>query len=438
MRPERTTTTRRIIASVLGSVLLRGLTAALPCVVPAIAGAQATVPTGFEDGLVAGGFTQPVGMAFLPDGRLLVIEQKSARVRLLVRGAIAAVDPVGTVPGVNVSGSERGLLGIAVDPGWPARPYLYVHSTYTGPPSRVRISRFTVTGDLEGLGDGALSFDPASRYDLLTDIPDAANNHNGGTVRFGPDGALYVSLGEDATPCAAQDTASLRGVILRLDVSRLPAGAGGPPARALITPANNPFAGAATANTRLIWAYGLRNPFRFQIDPATGTLLIADVGQDTWEEVDRATQGGMNFGWPVREGPASYSGACTATGAVTGPIFWFDHNSGVAVMSAGVYRRPVPSHDGFPPTYEGDAFVSDYFSGTMWRLRNAGGTWGVAAPVAGQPAPDHWAEGLESVPDYAIGPDGAWWYCKQSTGEIRRIAYTAPDVIPPARALLEP
>lgn len=409
---------------------------ALAALAPHAAHAQATVPTGFADQLVASGFSYPVGMALLPDGRVLVIEQRG-RVRLIVGGHIATTDPVGTVPSVNNLGGERGLLGIAVDPAWPARPYLYTHSTNTGSPARIHVSRFTVSGDLSGTGDGNLTFDPASRYELLTQIPDDATNHNGGTLRFGTDAMLYVSLGEDAQPCAAQDTSSLRGVILRLDVTRLPAGAGGPPDPSLITPVGNPFVASGGRNARLIWAYGLRNPFRFHVDPSNGALFIGDVGQDTWEEVSVATQGGMNFGWPIREGNAAYSSACPPVGSLTSPIFVFGHNEGASVMSAGVYRRPASAVNGFPPSYEGDYFFSDYTTGYLWRLKRGTGGWAVAASVPGQPSSQHWGTGFDTVPDYLQGPDGGLWYCSQSSGEVRRVVSALPDTIRPARVVLE-
>lgn len=410
---------------------------ALAAFAPHTTHAQGTVPTGFADQLVTSGFSSPVGMALLPDGRVFVIEQRNGRVRLIVNGRIAATDPVGTVPNLNTLGGERGLLGVAVDPGWPARPYLYTHSTTTGSPARVHVSRFTVTGDLAGTGNGSLAFDAASRYELIDDIPDDAINHNGGTLRFGTDGMLYVSLGEDAQPCAAQDTSSLRGVILRLDVTRLPAGGGGPPDHSLITPAGNPFVASGGTHARLIWAYGLRNPFRFHVDPANGALFIGDVGQDTWEEVSVATQGGRNFGWPIREGNAAYSGGCAAVGSLTSPIFAFGHDEGASVMSAGVYRRPVSSRNGFPPAYEGDYFFSDYSTGYLWRLKRGASSWAVAAPVPGQPDSKYWGIGFESVPDYLLGPDGALWYCRQSSGEVRRIVNVLPDTTPPAATVLE-
>src|SRR6185436_11356626 len=116
-------------------------------------------------------------------------------------------------------------------------------------------------GDLTNASDGSLTIDPTTRYDILTDIPDNAFNHNGGTVRFGPDGKLYISIGDDASSCQPQNLTILAGKILRLDISALPAGGGGPPAKSLITPADNPYVGNANANAKLVGYWGLRNPF---------------------------------------------------------------------------------------------------------------------------------------------------------------------------------
>ena len=235
-----------------------------------------TVPTGFVDQPVVTGLSRPVAFDFVPDlpghVRVLVAQQLDAGVRLVRDGVLLA--DVLTVPGI-AAGGEKGLLGIAIDPAFPARPYLYVHGDDESGTS-IRISRFTLTGDLSGVGTGALSADPASRFDLIADVPDFAGNHNGGTVRFGPDGMLYASFGEDADPCGAQDSTLLKGVILRLDVSRIPAGPGSAP-RAMITPNNNPFVASADSNARLVAAFGLRNPFRFQIDMQRQWLVIADV-----------------------------------------------------------------------------------------------------------------------------------------------------------------
>ncbi len=414
--------------------------AALLALAGAPAPRAATVPTGFRDvRAVTIGTTAPlqlpVGMAFLPDGRLLVIEQKTAKIRLFVDNTLSVIDPVVTLPGVNKTGGEQGLLGIAVDPGWPARPYLYVHCDDSSGVT-IRVSRYTATGEVVRVQDGHLFVDPASRFDLLDDLPDVAPNHNGGTLRFGTDGMLYVSLGDDMDPCAAQDSSVLVGKILRLDVSRLPAGPGGPPPRALITPPGNPFASSPDSNARLVWAEGLRNPFRFAVDPADGSLYIGDAGEQTWEEIDRAPGGGHNFGWPLREGPAPFPSSCpNALLPGDPPIYAYDRFGTVAVVIGGcVYRRPAGSARGFAPSYEGDYFLSDYYLGFLRRLERSGDAWQVADPVAGQPSPANWGEGYQNVSDWTVGPDGALWYCLQSTGlasttgDIRQIVM---DVVPP-------
>jgi glucose/arabinose dehydrogenase len=378
-------------------------------------------------------------MAFLPDGRVLVVEQVSARIRLFVHGALTSVDPVATLPDVNAAGAEQGLLGIAVDPGWPGRPYIYVHCDAPG--AHIRLSRYTVSGELTIATDGHLSVDPATRYDLLNDLPDNADNHNGGTLRFGPDGMLYESLGDDMDHCAAQDSSALVGKILRLDVSRLPPGPGGPPPRALITPPGNPYAASPDSDAHLVWAMGFRNPFRFGMDSATGSLLVGDVGENTWEEVDWVPSAGLNFGWPLREGPAPFDYPClNPLLPGVAPIFTWDRSGqGGSVIGGLVYHRPPGSLRGLPAEYEGDAFFSDYyyFTGFLKRLHFSSGTWALAAPVPGQPSPQDWAQGYQQVSDWQVGPDGGLWYVRQSvnyaanTGQIREIRSVSDTSVPP-------
>lgn len=419
---------------------------ALPALWAPRAGSQPVVPAGFIDQPVVSALDAPAGMAFLPDGRLLVIEQTTAIVRLVILSSPVTVSPILTVPEVS-TGGEQGLLGIAVDPGWPARSYIYVHYTHTGD-ARVRISRFLVTGDLDFTAAGNLAISPSSRYDLLVDVPNSASNHNGGTLRFGPDGMLYASFGEDANRCAAQDSVSLRGVILRLDVSRLPPAPGGPAPKALIAAPGNPFAAHPDSNARLVWALGLRNPFRFHIDMPTGDLFIADVGEGTWEEVDLAASGGLNFGWPHREGPASFPQSCAdGNSAFVAPIHAYNRSgSPAAIISAGVYRRPASGSDRFPSSYDGNYFFGDYYQGFVRRLVGSGSAWAIAPAAPGQPDALNWGTGIAHVSDWAAGPSGAMWYCKQSndayssgTGEIRRLIFgpgAAPS--PPPVQLLAP
>ena len=281
---------------------------------------SATLPPGFTDVQVAGALDEPVGLALVPDAaplpaRVLFVEQRTARVRMS-RGEV--VTTLGTVPGVRSTDTERGLLGIAVDPNFPSSPYIYIHATDNRFGTLIAISRFTLTGDLADTGTGALAFDPDSRYDLIRNLPDLASNHNGGTVRFGTGRTLYVSIGDDANNCNAQLVGVLAGKILRLDVTRLPAGPGGPAPYALLTAAGNPFATSSDSASRLVWASGLRNPFRFHVDPLTNDLFVGDVGENTWEEVTRFSAGGQNAGWQWREGPVG----CGAHALARNPRSW--------------------------------------------------------------------------------------------------------------------
>lgn len=405
----------------------------LGALLPAAPARATTLPGGFADSLVIDGLDLPVGFAFLPDRRVLVVEQKSAKVRLAIGNALAPSDPVATLPDVETSGAEQGLLGIAVDPGWPARPYVYIHTD--DPTGVIRISRYTVTGDLAFTANGALAIDPASRYDLVADIPDAAPNHNGGTLRFGNDGMLYDSAGDDASFCPAQDNTTLLGKILRLDVSRLPPGTGRAP-RALVAPAGNPFASSPDSNARLVWAMGLRNPFRFGIDAGDGSLFVADVGNNLYEEVDHVTAGGMNFGWPLREGPVAGPVSCGTSG--TDPIYAYDDGpTAAAIIGGPAYRRPSGAALGLPSDYDGDVFFSDYYYGFLRRLKLSGGVWALAPPDTSQPSALNWGVGFDAVSDWQVGPDGALWYCRQaigftpSSGQIRSIfASTLTNTIP--------
>lgn len=387
--------------------------------------AGAVVPTDFADEPVAGGFSSPVGLVFLPDGRALVAELSTAQIRMIRNGVVTTL---ATVPNVRI-GSERGLLGIAVDPDWPARPYVYVHST-SSLAFEIHISRFTVSGDLENTGTGELAIAASSRYDVLTGLPDDIGIHNGGTVRFGPDRMLYVSLGDDAEACQAQELWALQGKILRLEVSGLPADSGGPPPRSAITPADNPFVNGPSEAERLVWVAGVRNPFRFSVDPQSGRLYVADVGQNEWEEMSEVTAGGWNLGWPWYEGFEPFATCVDSVGPAVPPIHVYDHNrAGQEVIIAGpLYRRPAGASNPFPAAYDGSLFYSEFYKGELVRLTSDGSSWSVAPPVPGQPTPAWWGTGYAFVSDYQIHPDGSVWYTKQSTGEVRRIVSTLPPV----------
>src|ERR1051326_342771 len=385
-----------------------------------------TVPDGFAVETLAPGLSAPVAFDFLSDGRVLFAEQLTARVRVFKQGSGVQTTPVLSVAGV-AAGGERGLLGLAVDPSFPLRPYLYLYYD-VAVPNHIRIARYTLSGNLDGTSVADLVADPASRFDLIDDIPDQAENHNGGTLRFGLERLLYASVGEDGVPCGAQDSTSLRGVILRLNTSELPPGPGRA-SRAQLAPADNPFAASPDSNERLVAALGLRNPFRFQVDFATGQLVIGDVGENVREEIDLlstlATTGvralaagpggpplGAGFGWPPFGGAAAPPA----------------QRGGAAIISAGAMHA-VPGRElGWPASYSGDLFASDYYSGDLRRLQFANGAWGIAPPVPGQPSAGSWGTGVNEISDWRLGQDGALWFCRQSvnfganSGSIGRIS----------------
>jgi glucose/arabinose dehydrogenase len=423
-------------------ILAAGLAFAAIAIEASTAHPMVQVPENFVSETIVAGLDLPNSMAFLPDGRLLFTELKSGRVRLLVNGHLAATDPALTVEHLVGLGYERGLQGIAVDPGWPARPYIYVYYTHTG--DRCVIARYTGHGDLDSATGENLTFD--GRLLLIDDIQDADMRHQAGGLRFGIDGSLFASLGEDEDYCRAPDSTNLLGVLLRLDVSRLPEIADSPDVampRALITPPDNPLSTSDT-NARLVWAYGMRNPWRFHVDPVTGLIYLADVGEDQFEEINEVHPG-QYLGWPWREGntviPRPF---CTEPGGqgtidYAHPIVALRHGPhDTAIFSAGPYRPVAGATDNWPASYWGDVFYGDYFMGFMRRIRKTGDTWGPAPVDTGQPDPVNWATGLFGAVDFLVGPDGSLWWMRQTsddeetlegTGSIGRIRAFRADTV---------
>jgi glucose/arabinose dehydrogenase len=401
--------------------------------------AVADVPTGFSDQLVASGFQNLSNFDFLPDGRVLAIEQNSGVVWLVDPTGVVPPDTVGVVPDVGPTGGENGLLGIAVDPRWPLKPYVYFHYNYVQTPN-LHVTRFALTGDLAGTLGTGLDLDVASKRDILADLPDDFPMHNGGTLRFAPDSTLFVAVGDDNVPCSAQDLHQLRGKLLRLEVRGLPDGPGWAPDYQAITPSDNPFAGNPDPRARLVWAYGLRNPWSYDFDPTSGTIAIGDVGNSRYEEVDFATEGGRNFGWPLYEGPWRFEyPLCTYpdTSTLTAPVAWYEHTGGpVALIMGGiVYRHPGVLHN-FPLEYKGDVFYAELYTSRLYRLKCANGTCTPAPPVPGQNDSLAWATNVEFPTRLRFGPDASLWYAS-GAGELRKIE---ADILlaaePPARPAL--
>ncbi len=395
------------------------------------AGFAQSLPDGFAlEQVVAAPFGgEPTAFAFLPDRRIVLVERNSGGVRVAAVGAPTS-DPVHVIPGVS-QGAERGLLGVAVDPAWPTRPYLYFYFTRTD--STSRLTMFKASGALTDSASTALTL--SNEFLLLTGIPDLTESHNGGGLEFGPDGMLYLGLGEDLARCPSQDRTSLLGKLLRLDVSAMPAAGPGPPPRADLAPADNPFALAADESERLVWAWGLRNPFGFSIDPVTGDAFLGDVGATQAEEVDHipfASGGGQNFGWPIREGlgEAPFGDSCGAANPFTDPIHAYDHDPVFprAVIGGPLYRFPPGEDGGFPESYDGSYFFADWGGEWIRRLVPGSSGWEAASPVPGQPSSEDWAQGIVNMTQLEQGPDGAL-YIMRRAGTARglyRIVRTLP------------
>ena len=385
---------------------------------------EAALPTGFTDQTVVTGLLQPASFAFLPDGRTLIVEQNTFRVRLVAGGSLHG-SPVLTIPDVNAEGHEQGLLGIAVDPSWPSRPFVYFYFDRT-PDSVIYLVRYKAWGTLtHPLSTNLILDDPMN---ILIDIPDVTLNHNGGTLRFGPDGMLYASLGDDLDGCSAQDSTRFKGNILRLNVNSLPLTGAGPPLKSLLAPPDNPFPGG-NENAALVFAYGLRNPFRMQIDPLTGKVYLGDVGENTWEEVNEAG-GGENFGWPFREALSAVTAdGCSEPGGLGShyydpPIVFYNRTEspGPASVICGPRYRLMPGGIyNFPPEYDGALFFSDYYRGFLRVVVESANGWMPMPEAPGQPDTVNWATEMISVVDYLEGPDGAIYYLKQFPGELHRI-----------------
>ncbi|MBL8735317.1 MAG: PQQ-dependent sugar dehydrogenase [Planctomycetes bacterium] len=395
-----------------------------------------TVPTGFViDTVIASGLAAPMDFCFLADGRVLVANRAGA-VSIWNGSSLATV---GTVPNIE-SGGERGLLSIAADPNFATNGHIYVYGSLSTD-SFMHLDRFTCTGDLSNPNSTNVTFAQSTRRVILAAIPDSAFNHNGGACRFGPDGMLYQTIGDDASSCTAQTLTSQLGCLLRMDVSTLPAGGGTtPPTFSSLDPGNNPLS-ANTDFSQLLVAHGLRNPFRMEIDQLTGNVYVGDVGSSGTGKVEEYNEyvyngGGLtlvNWGWPWREGTALTGTNCggSAPAGMVAPIGSVPTGFGwLSVMGGPRYRNQGTSFD-FGPGYEGDAFFLDFFQGELRRLVNTG-TWGPAPAVPGQPNATNWGTGFTAVSSLRQGPDGGLWFAQNTStspssgGTLKRIRSLGP------------
>ena len=397
-------------------------------------GVAQNLPTNFvADTLVSSGLQAGYDFCFLPDGRVLIANRGGA---VHVWSDPGNVVQIGTVASVEV-GSERGLLSIEADPNFATNGYIYVWWS-SASDSFMHLDRFTCTGQLSNPASTSLSFSAASRCVIIDSAPDSAFNHNGGACRFGPDGMLYLSIGDDASSCTAQTITSKRGCLLRMNVAVLPSTPSTTePAYSLLDPGDNPNS-ASTGWDQLVIAHGLRNPFRMEIDQVTGNCYIGDVGLSSAEEYSEYVyQTGnltlVNFGWPWREGLGGGPGGCggSAPAGLVNPIGAETSGSWNSVIGGPRYRNQGGMYD-FGPSYEGDAFFLDYFSGELRRVSNNGSSWSAAAAVPGQPSASNWANNMVATVSMRQGPDGAIYYLQHpgtyatTGGTLKRIRPLGP------------
>lgn len=377
---------------------------------------------GFVDEPVTSGLSLPVAFTTLPDGRVLIAE-KTGVVRIVAGGRLLADAFLDLRAHVN-DYWDRGLLGLAVDPAFTQNGFVYlfyVHEddpfTYSGPKTS-RLVRVTTVGD---------AADPATEVVLIGGIPADSPSHNGGALRFGPDGTLWITTG-DASSFNAVDTRALRtqqldslaGKLLRV----------GTDGRGL---ADNPFwNGDADAVRSKVYAYGFRNPFRLTFRPGTGRPYVADVGANDWEEVNAVVRGG-NHGWPCVEGPVPQAGYqalaecqvlyARGAGAVVPPLVTYPHGPGTASVTGGAFYTGTA----FPDLYRGTYFFGDFSRGSLHYVSIDGGD-AVAGPIKG------FGTGIDGVVDVQADATGLL-YLSVTAGELRRVRYV-PETGPLQRLYL--
>ena len=324
-------------------------------------------------------------MSFAPDGRLFVCEQ-GGRLRVIKNGTLL------TQPFLTVSVSsngERGLLGVAFDPNFASNGYVYVYYTTSSAPIHNRVSRFTASASNPDVAAAG------SEVQLLN-LPSlsSASNHNGGAIHFGPDGKLYIAVGDNANSTNSQPLTTTLGKILRINADGS-------------IPTDNPFVSQTTGINQAIWGRGLRNPFNFAIDRTNGRIHLNDVGQSGWEEVNHAIAG-ANFGWPQTEGftPSGVAG-------VRYPLYVYENvgSNGCAITGAAFYR---PTTATFPAEYAGRYFFGDFCAGFIRMLSPTGYTSATT-----------FATGVSQLVDIQVASDGSLYYLARGGGDVYRVRYTA-------------
>ncbi len=365
---------------------------------------QATgLPADLTLSLFAEGFTRPVVVRHAGDGsgRLFVVEQ-AGRVFVIDGGVVFATPFLDISSVVDSTGNEQGLLGLAFHPDFAGNRFLFVNYTYDPGPGadRTRVERYTVSDSDPN------EVDVDSAFEIL-DFAQNGSNHNGGDIHFGPDGFLYVALGDGGgggdPDALAQNLGSLHGSILRIDVD-----SGSPYA----IPGDNPFVGDATALDE-IWAYGLRNPWRFSFDRLNGDLFIGDVGQGSREEVNHqpaSSDGGENYGWSCVEGDLVVNYNPCEGSPLTAPILVYPHVPECSVTGGYRYRGNIGG-------LHGRYVFGDYCSGRIWFAVSGGATW--SSP--------NWMDTTLRISTFGEDENGELYVADLDNGDIYR--FTSPSAI---------
>ena len=356
-------------------------------------GGSAGLPQGFtKDEAWISGLTSATAMAQAPDGRIFVAEQ-GGTIRIVKNNALLPTPFLQL--GVDSTG-ERGVIGIALHPDFANNAFVFVHYTTGVAPIHNRISRFTVNGNNPDLVS-------VNSEVFIADLPalSTATNHNGGAIHFGTDGRLYVGVGDNANTALSQDLNSPLGKLLRFNIDGS-------------IPGDNPICNTAGQQRCAIWAYGLRNPFTFAVQPVSGRIHINDVGQNTWEEVNLGAAG-ANYGWSASEGPDNIGAG------VTPPIFTYKHSAAIPAgsgaggfftgfsIAGGAFYPSSGANAVFPAEFRGNYFFADFVSRFVGVLDLANGNAAYSfASLAGNPV------------DMLVGLDGALYVLTRSA--ITRIS----------------
>jgi glucose/arabinose dehydrogenase len=359
------------------------IAALLVCATFGLVARAATLPSGFAETRIATGLASPTAMTVAPDGRIFITQQGGA-LRVVKNGSLLS-QPFLTVS-VNSSG-ERGLLGVAFDPDFASNNFVYVYYTTSASPVHNRVSRFTASSanpDVAAAGTEV----------QILNLPNlsSATNHNGGAIHFGPDGKLYVAVGENANGSNARNLGTTLGKMLRLN----PDGT---------IPTDNPFFNQTTGNNRAIWARGLRNPFTFSFQNGTGRMHINDVGQNTWEEVDNGLAG-RDYGWDDVEGPEP-----PGVGGVTYPIFSYQNAGNNCAIVGSAFYNPATMQ--FPAVWQGRYFYGDLCGGFIRFLSPPNYT-----------ASSAFATGIDTPVDIAVAPNGFLYYLERGNGALFQVRST--------------